>query len=192
MDLSPRPDELGLNQLTFHVCRNAVSSITVSLSDTFHCTAERAFAAPIRGDATRFLGGYRFQPPISGFEDDATWGQPGGVRYPVTEGGFLLRSGRLLTDTVLERVEGERWTWEISEFTSPSLFFIDRAPGQWRILNATDGAVEVAYSYEYFPTRRLYTPLLRAFVALQVRGMLRQALREIKAFAESDAEMCYP
>lgn len=130
-----------------------MSSVSVSLADTLRCSVERAFAAPIRGDATRFLSGYRLQPPITGFEDDATWGQPGGVRYPVTKGAFLLPPGRLLTDTVLERVEGERWTWEISDFAPPSMFFVDRAVGRWRVLADRDGAVPVTFSYEYFPTR---------------------------------------
>ncbi len=63
----------------------------------------------------------------------------------------------------------------MSEFTPPSKFFVDRSTGQWRILNAMESGVELGYSYEDLATRTLYTPLLRAFVAIQVRGMLQQA-----------------
>ena len=170
----------------------AVAAVSVSLSARLRCSRWRAFAAPILGDATRYLCGYRLQPPVVAFEDDDTWGQPGGVRYPVTVPTALLPGGRLLTDTVLERVEGKRWRWQIDAFTAPTLFFVDRAVGKWVVGPPEGGVVPVQYGYTYHPTRPAYTPLLRLFVAVQVRGMLRQALREIQAFAESDAEMLYP
>ena len=72
--------------------------LTVQFTTTFQTTQERAFKASILGDATKFLNGYRFQPPVIGFEEDETWGTVGGVRYPVTKGNFWLPKGRMFTD----------------------------------------------------------------------------------------------
>ena len=38
------------------------------ITDVFECSLDRAFRAPILGDATKFMKGYLFQPPVTGFE----------------------------------------------------------------------------------------------------------------------------
>ena len=45
-------------------------NFSYKISDVFNCSLERAFKAPILGDATKFMRGYLFQPPVTGFEDD--------------------------------------------------------------------------------------------------------------------------
>ena len=61
------------------------------IKDVFDCSIERAFKSPILGDATKFMKGYLFQPPVIGFEDDKNWGQINGKRYPINNGNFLVK-----------------------------------------------------------------------------------------------------
>ena len=111
----------------------------------------RAFSAPILGDAKLYLNGYRLQPAIVSFDDDSTWGQPDGLRYPVTNGNFLIPKGRLLTDVILERVENSMWRWQISDFRAKSMFFTSHAVATWKVAETSNGSVDVVFSYRYLP-----------------------------------------
>ena len=64
--------------------------VSVHKKSIFSCEVERAFKAPILGDATQFLNGYLFQPPIIGFENDENWGLLNSVRYPLVRGKFFF------------------------------------------------------------------------------------------------------
>ena len=116
---------------------------SVEVRSVFNCPIERAFKAPILGDATKFLNGYMLQPPVTGFEDDASWGQKGSVRYPVTSGNLLVKEGRLFTDKVLERVENNYWKWTIYDFQIKSLFFTNKAIGEWYVDEKEDKTIAV-------------------------------------------------
>ena len=77
-------------------------SFSFKITDVFECSLERAFKAPILGDATKFMKGYLFQPPVTGFEDDKTWGEVNGLRYPINNGNILVKKGRMFKDVILE------------------------------------------------------------------------------------------
>ncbi len=104
------------------------------IKDDFNCSIERAFKAPILGDARRFMKGYLFQPAVTAFEEDETWGQVNGVRYPVTGGNLLVKKGRLFKDEILERKENELWKWTIYDFKIRSVFLLIKqlANGMWK------------------------------------------------------------
>ncbi|QDT59959.1 hypothetical protein SV7mr_24730 [Stieleria bergensis] len=131
------------------------------------------------------------QPAIVSFDDDSTWGQPNGLRYPVTNGNFLIPKGRLLTDVILDRVENSMWQWQISDFRAKSLFFTSHAIAKWNVTESTEGTVDVVFSYRYFASHWSVFPVLWGFAVIQVRGMLQNALTAIKQYAESDKPMVY-
>ena len=91
-------------------------SFSNKITDVFECSLERAFKAPILGDATKFVKGYLFQPPVTGFGDDKTWGEINGIRYPISKGIFLVKKGRMIIDAIFERVENKYWKWAIYGF----------------------------------------------------------------------------
>ena len=78
--------------------------VSCKIKDVFDCSLERAFKSPILGDATKFMKGYLFQPPVTRFEYDKTWGQINGKRYPINNGNLLVKKGRMFKDVILERV----------------------------------------------------------------------------------------
>ena len=94
------------------------------LKDIFECSEERAFKAPILGDATKFMKGYLFQPPVTGFEEDQTWGQINGIRYPISNGNLFVHKGRMFKDVILERDENKYWKWTIYDFEFKTMCFI--------------------------------------------------------------------
>ncbi|MGY8977995.1 MAG: hypothetical protein ACKVLJ_07560 [Cytophagales bacterium] len=76
-------------------------NFTSKITDVFECSLEIALKAPILGDATRFMKGYLFQPPVTGFEDYKNWGEINGIRYPINNGNFLVKKGRMFKDVIL-------------------------------------------------------------------------------------------
>ena len=165
--------------------------VIISLSDTFHCAKERAFKAPILGDATKFLNGYLFQPPIIAFEEDETWGQINGFRYPFTAGNFWTPKGRLVTDVTLERIENQYWKWMILEFKVPFLFFVDKGIGEWIVEEKHANEIFVKYKYTYFPKHTVYYIVLWLFCQIQVKGLMKQAIKGIRKQAESGDAFVY-
>ena len=163
----------------------------MEITGTFECDLTRAFQAPILGDATRFLNGYLFQPPVTGFEDDQTWGQPGGIRYPVTGGNCFLPPGRLFTDQILERVENQRWKWAIFDFRVAALFFAEKAVGEWHVAERSPGVIDVRYRYTYFSANLAAWLLSWLYMQVQWKGMMKKAFRGIKMQAESNEKFVY-
>ncbi len=164
---------------------------TTSVKALFHCSIERAFQAPILGDATRFLDGYLLQPPVVGFEEDETWGRVNGMRYPVISGNFLVKPGRVFTDQILVRTENRYWKWTVYEMRLKALFFVEKGVGEWLTEPLEEGTVRVTYSYSYFAKQWLYMPLIWLFVKVQIRGMMKQAITGIQLQAESGEPFKY-
>ena len=165
--------------------------IKIEISALFLCAAERAFKCPILGDATKFLNGYLFQPPVIGFEDDETWGKIGGIRYPVTHGNLFMPKGRIFTDKIVERVDNEMWKWMIDDFKVPLMFFAEKAIGEWKVIPFSGNKMMVKYSYTFYSKNMVYHFFTVMFVHIQWKGMMKKALQGIKKMAESDEKFVY-
>ncbi|MBI33935.1 MAG: hypothetical protein CMP67_01050 [Flavobacteriales bacterium] len=161
------------------------------LKDIFECSEERAFKAPILGDATKFMKGYLFQPPVTGFEEDQTWGQINGIRYPISNGNLFVHKGRMFKDVILERDENKYWKWTIYDFEFKTLFFIERAIGEWEIKKLSDNKTEVIYTYTYYSKKKLFKPLTWLLVNIQIKGIMIRALAGIKLQAQSNDDFIY-
>ena len=164
---------------------------STSISSEFKCSIERAFKSPILGDATKFLNGYLLQPPVIGFEEDESWGEPGGFRYPIIQGNLLFKSHRSFLDTIVEREENHYWKWELTDFSSPLLFFAKRGIGEWEVEELAPHKINVRYSYTYFAKSIIAYPINWLFVKIQLRGMMKKAIKGIKLQAESGERLYY-
>ena len=67
-----------------------ILKVSFHIKSIFSCDIERAFKAPILGDATQFLNSYLFQPPIIGFENDENLGLLNSVRHLMIRGNFFI------------------------------------------------------------------------------------------------------
>lgn len=161
------------------------------IKDVFECSKERAFKAPILGDATKFMKGYLFQPPVTGFEDDKTWGQINGIRYPINNGNLLVKKGRMFKDVILEREENKYWKWTIYDFEFKTLFFIEKAIGEWELRKLEENKVEVIYTYTYYSKKKIFNPLTWLLVKIQIKGIMVRALSGIKQQAQSGEDFVY-
>ena len=162
-----------------------------TLKDIFKCSQERAFQAPILGDATKFMKGYLFQPPVTGFEEDQTWGEINGLRYPINNGNLLVKKGRMFKDVILQRDENKYWKWTIYDFEFKTLFFIERAIGEWEVKKLSNDKIEVVYTYTYYSKKKIFNPLTWLLVNIQIKGIMIRALSGIKKQAESSEEFVY-
>ncbi len=165
--------------------------VRVELTDTFNCPVERAFKAPILGDATRFLNGYLFQPAVVAFERDETWGKVNGLRYPVTGGNLFMPPGPFMADKILQRNENHYWQWTIYDFLPTALFFLNYAVGEWTVKSIDANRTHVTYSYTFYSRNLLKHLMTLAFAKIQWNGMMRQALRGIREQAESEEPFIY-
>ena len=165
--------------------------VTVYKKSIFSCEIDRAFKAPILGDATQFLNGYLCQPPIIGFENDQNWGLLDGIRYPLIQGNFFIKTHRIFKDKIIEKKDNRFWKWELTNFTSPYLFFAYKAIGSWEVQKLATGKISILYSYSYFSKNFLCHPINWLFVKIQLKGMMDKALIGIKTQAESNKDFYY-
>lgn len=161
-----------------------------TVTATFNCSLERAFKTPILGDATQFLIGYGVVPACTGFIDDETWGKVGGHRVPLVAGSAFSKAGPQTFDQILVRDDNRYWKWQIDQFPA-SLFFANKAQGEWWATDNGDGTISVKWTYTFFSRNALTQPVALAFVKLFWSGLQRQAISRMKAIAESDAEFVY-
>lgn len=164
----------------------------VELTDVFLCSLDLAFKTPILGDATQFLNGYLFQAPVVGFEDDETWGEVGGVRYPVTNGNLFMAKGRIFTDKVISRNENKSWSWMVYDFKLAGMFFAEKAIGEWEVKELGENKIQVKYCYTFYSKNKFYHLFTMMFALVQWKGMMRKALMSMKRLAESNAPLVYP
>ena len=179
--------------IRFNTCKSKtiILKVTVYEKSIFNCGIDRAFKAPILGDATRFLNGYLCQPPIIGFENDENWGLLDGIRYPIIQGNFFIKAHRIFKDKIIEKNNNRFWKWELTNFTSPYLFFAYRAIGSWSVQKLSHRKISILYSYSYFSKNLLCHPINWLFVKIQLKGMMNKALIGIKTQAESNKDFYY-
>ena len=120
--------------------------VSVHKKSIFSCEVERAFKAPILGDATKFLNCYLFQPPIIGFKNDENWGLLNSVRYPLIRGNFFIKTQRIFKDKIIEKCNNKYWKWGLTKITS-YLFFTCRVIGSWSVQELSNGKISIMYSY---------------------------------------------
>ena len=166
-------------------------TITHTVSATFHCSLERAFGVALLGDATRILPGYGPVPAVSHFTEDATWGRVGGTRIPHTSGNLFSGSGPVGLDEVLERVDNERWSWQMSGFRHASFFFLERATGEYRVHTRGPNEVLVEWAYAMVPARPIFFPIAWLFTRTLWARVMERGVLFMKAQAESDEPFLY-
>jgi len=137
------------------------------------------------------MKGYLFQPPVTGFEDDKTWGQIDGIRYPINNGNLLVKKGRMFKDVILVRTENKYWKWTIYDFEFKTLFFIEKAIGEWELKKLEENKVEVIYTYTYYSKKKIFNPLTWLLVNIQIKGIMVRALAGIKQQAQSGEDFVY-
>ena len=165
--------------------------VSSTVEATFKCSIERAFKTPILGDATQILTGYWIIPAVSGFKDDESWGHVGGHRIPLSHGNWLVRAGSQGYDEILVREENKYWKWQISEFTSFSMFFTIRATGELFFKEVAANQVQVKWVYTFKSRNLLYHPLTWCFTRILWLPLMQQGILKMKRMTEANAGLIY-
>ena len=97
----------------------------------------------------------------------------------------------MFKDVILEREENKYWKWTIYDFEFKTLFFIERAIGEWEIKKLSDNKTEVIYTYTYYSKKKLFKPLTWLLVNIQIKGIMIRALAGIKLQAQSNDDFIY-
>ena len=162
----------------------------ISVQSTFHCSLERAFKTPILGDATQFLVGYGPVPAVVKFTEDETWGQTGGTRVPHGAKNLFTKGGAIGLDQIYERQENSYWQWGVADFYQWSMGFTEFR-GELFFEEVKKGQVNVRWVYTLYSKSIPAYPFNWLFGKIFWKGQMRIGIRNMKAFAESDARLLY-
>lgn len=143
------------------------------------------------GHATKFLNGCLFQSPVIRFEEDETWGEINGYRYPVIKGSLFIKPHRLFTDTIIEKKPNTYWRWELTNFTSPFLFFPKIGVREWKVIPINESLYRIKYTYTFHSKNTFLQPVKWLFMKIQYKGMMKKAIKGIKLQAESNNSFHY-
>ena len=165
-------------------------SFSYKITDVFACSLERAFKAPILGDATKFMKGYLFQPPVTGFEGDKTWGEINGIRYPINNGSFLVKKGRMFKDVILERIENKYWKIEVSNFNYLMLGF-SKFVGEWKTTELERDKILIEYTYTLHSEIVLLYPLHWLFAKIFFKKYMKKVLENIREMIRNNEPYLY-
>ena len=163
---------------------------TVTVTETFHCSLERAFKTPILGDATKFLVGYAVVPPVVKFTEDTTWGKPGGQRIPHSAKTLFSEGGPVGLDEVYVREENKYWEWGIAKFYQPSFGFYEFR-GSFLVEEKEAQSIDVKWTYRLFSNSFIAYPFHWFFTKVLWKGQMQIAVKNMKTYAESDAPFLF-
>lgn len=161
-----------------------------TIFDSFTCSLERAFRAPIHGDATKILVEYGFVPPVKGFVKDETWGVVGGSRIPIMKGNLFVKEGEYGFDEIFEREDNKYWRWGVTKL-GLSLFFATKAQGEWWTTDNQDGNISIKWTYTYFSRNIFMQPITWLFVKIFWRKIMQNGMQGIKKMAEDEEPYIY-
>lgn len=161
----------------------------IEVSEIFNCSLERAFKIPILGDATTFLKGVGPLPGIVGFEDDETWGQQSGSRYPIAKKNFFTKGGRVGFDKIYERIENQYWNWGVTSI-EVFVFGISKFEGELFFKEKKDG-IHVRWVYHCTIGKPIMRPFSWFFFKLIWKKNIKNAIGYMKAAAEGDGQILY-
>lgn len=174
---------------------------TFEIESDFNCSLEMAYRTPIHGDATRILRGFGPIPPCIRFDDDETWGKENGSRIPIMKGNWLLKGGGMGLDKVLVRQDNQYWKWQVTDFGTWTLFFTNKAVGEWWVEEApreylerekiSSQVVKVKWKYTYHASSALTQPFNWLFVKLFWRVVMKRGMNYIQEMAEKGSPFLY-
>lgn len=151
----------------------------VTLTTTYRCTLERAFKTPILCDVAEVHTGLGPMPRVTHCEDDADWGRVGKKKRVFVAPSWTQPGGEASSDTVLERVENERWTIEVGDFQAWMLGFTHFV-GEWKTTPVAEGEVRVDYTYTLVAGAPWLYPLQWIFAYGFWPRYMRQVLENIR------------
>ena len=163
--------------------------LKVEVSAIFNCDLERAFKIPILGDATSFLKGVGPLPGIDRFEDDDTWGQINGSRYPVAKSNLLTNGGRVGYDKIYERKENEYWNWGVTNIET-FVFGITEFEGELFFEEISDG-IHVRWVYHCSIGNAWLRPFAWIFFKWFWKKNINNAISYMKVAAEGSGVLLY-
>ena len=97
----------------------------------------------------------------------------------------------MFKDVILERIENKYWKWTIYDFEFNSLFFIQKAIGEWNVEELNENKIQITYTYTYYSKKWIYKPLTWILVKIQVKGIMKRAIVGIKEQAQSNKPFIY-
>jgi hypothetical protein len=151
----------------------------VTVTTTYRCTLERAFKTPILCDVAEVHTGFGPMPRVTHCEDDADWGRVGSKKRVFVARSWTQPGGEASSDTVVERVENERWTIEVGDFQAWMLGFT-RFVGEWKTTPVAEGEVRVDYTYTLHAGAPWLYPLQWLFAYVFWPRYMRQVLENIR------------
>lgn len=162
----------------------------VNLITFYPCSLERAFKTPMLCDISKVHTGLLFMPRFTHCTEDAAWGQVGATKKVHAAKSLALRSGFILTDQVVERIENRYWKLEVSGFPRWMLGFT-KFTGEWQTTEIEKERIRIDYTYTLHSRILLLYPLNWLFAQTFWRLYMKQVLRNVKQMADHQEPYLY-
>lgn len=142
-------------------------------------------------DTRKIITGYGIVPGVAGFIDDATWGQEGGYRIPLSKGNIFVHKKPLCKDITLVRKENEYWKWQLTEFKSWSFFFTKNIVGELFFEELEANQILVTWKYTFYSKNLLTQPISWLFTKIFWHGVQKVAIKNMIHLAQENEPYMY-
>lgn len=167
------------------------TSVSIQIQAVFECSLERAFKTPMLCDVSKVHTGYGLMPRVTHCTEDADWGKPGGRKKVFAAKSWAFRGGEASSDTVLERLENERWKIQVDDFTSWMLGFY-KFVGEWKTTELAPNRIQVDYAYTLYANNPLWYPFNWLFARLFWKTYMKRVMENVQKLAYAEAPYLYP
>ncbi len=162
--------------------------VTVRRTTEYRCSLERAFQAPMLCDVTEVHTGFGPMPRVTHCTDDERWGEVGSTKRLFMAPTLGFAGGFAAIDRVLERVENERWTIEVSQFQMWMLG-LTRFVGVWETTELAEDRIRIDYTYTLYGEPAWLAPARWLFAKTFYWVYMGRVLENVRRIATSGAPL---
>jgi hypothetical protein len=163
---------------------------TVTVSNIYHCSLERAFKTPMLSDIAKVHTGYIVMPKVTHCTHDENWGKPGFSKKIFVAKSLTQKGGFASIDTVIERIENKYWKIAVTDFQAWMLGFY-KFEGEWETIELEPNKVLINYTYTLHANTFWLYPINWIFAKTFWRKYMKQVLENIKLMAENNEPYLY-
>ncbi len=129
-------------------------------------------------------------PKVTHCTDDHDWGKIGSSKKVFVAKSLTQPGGFASIDRIIDRVENERWVFEVTDFQAWMLGFT-RFQAEWRTTELKPGRIQIDYSYNLHSSTPIFFPLNWIFAKTFWRVYMKRAMRNVKKLVDAQAPYLY-
>ncbi len=156
--------------------------LKIKVETTYNCTLERAFKTPLLCDVSKVHTGYGMMPKVTHCTEDENWGQIGSSKKVFAAKSLTQKGGFVSVDKIIDRVENDKWTFQVYDFQSWMLGFY-KFVGEWKTTEIIPNHILIEYTYTLHANNPLFYPLNWLFAKVFWKTYMKRVLENVRQMA---------